>query len=36
MGMGVAGTWALGAIGVLDFLEETPFSCGWLPKTNDL
>lgn len=36
MGAGVAGTWALGVLGVLDVLEEIPFSCGRLPKTNDL
>ena len=35
-GRGAAGAWALGALGVLDFLEETPFSCGQLLKTNDL
>ena len=35
-GRGAAGAWALGALGVLDFLEENPFSCGRLPKTNDL
>ena len=36
MGAGAAGTWALGVLGVLDGLEEIPFSCGRLPKTNDL
>ena len=36
MGAGAAGTWALGVLGVLDVLEEIPFSCGRLPKTNDL
>ena len=36
MGAGAAGTWALGVLGELDVLEENPFSCGQLPKTNDL
>ena len=36
MGVGVAGTWALGVLGVLDVLEEIPFSYCQLPKTNDL
>ena len=35
-GCGGAGTWALGVLGVVDVLEEIPFSCGQLPKTNDL
>ena len=36
MGAEAAGTWALGVLGVLDFLGGNPFSCGWLPKTIDL
>ena len=36
MGVGAAGTWALGVLGVLDVLEEIPFSYCQLPKTNDL
>ena len=36
MGAGAAGTWALGVLGVLDFIGRNPFSCGRLPKTNDL
>lgn len=36
MGVGAAETWGLGALWVLYFLEENPFSCGRLPKTIDL
>ena len=36
MGVGAAGTWALGVLGELDVLEENPFSYCQLPKTNDL
>ena len=36
MGAGAVGTWALGVLGVLDVLEEIPFSYCQLPKTIDL
>ena len=36
MGVGAAGLVVIEILGVLDFLEENPFSCGRLPKTNDL
>lgn len=35
MGVGAAGTWALGAIGVLDFIGGSPLNYGLLPKKND-
>ena len=36
MGAGAAGTWALGVLGVLDFLGGSPLSYCQLPKKNDL
>ena len=36
MGAEAAGTWALGVLGVLDFLGGSPLSYCQLPKTNDL
>ena len=36
MGTGVAGTWALRVLGVLDFLGGSPLNDCQLPKTNDL
>ena len=36
MGVGAVGTWGLGTLGVLDFLEENPLNYCQLPKTNDL
>lgn len=36
MGVGAAGLVAIEILGVLDFLGRSPFSCGRLPKTNDL
>ena len=36
MGVGAAGTWALGVLGVLDFIGRNPLNYCQLPKTNDL
>lgn len=36
MGAEAAGTWALGVLGVVDVLGESPLSYCQLPKTNDL
>lgn len=36
MGAEAAGTWALGALRVVDVLGESPLNYCQLPKTNDL
>lgn len=36
MGVGAAGLVVIEIIGVLNFIGRNPFSCGQLPKTNDL
>ena len=36
MGVGAVGLVVIEIIGVLNFIGRNPFSCGQLPKTNDL